>query len=380
MNGLNDNFMNNRMVVKYTIFAILFCYSSHALSTCRAMILFGFNNAKKFQIKQNENNPKSYYIQAGSFKKQSNALRYQKSLMARTEYPVLIKSHDEFNAVIIGPIPDAKTVLSEAERLSAATKPAQISVEKNKTSSVNNNDHKQDQKRIAKNPQYYIGINGLYGRQSVSTISSKEHIDGAVQIDKMNPLKLNKNEIGYSLMAGYAQQLEAFVLRTEVQFNDHGKMTDNISPAFPPPPEGIPDFYTGFKTDLKSRSLFANAFLQKKAFNSMALYAGGGLGVSFIHADSVMSMDMPPWPARDSSHQHSRKFAWQLGAGGLYFLRPNISLNLAYMYADLGKPSYGTFYVHLPSIPGRAIYSKPWKANNLLFGVYFYLDGTISHK
>jgi len=220
----------------------------------------------------------------------------------------------------------------------------------------------------------YLSAGMLYGRQSLNSITSQEQISGAVQIDAMNPFKVNSDELGFYIAGGKVWPMNSWQLRTELQYNYHGKLSGSINPAFPPPPLGIPSFDTSFQTSVKAQSAFFNAFFQKSLADRFSAYVGGGVGVANKKASSTMAIASPPWPAQDSQSHSSTDFAWQLGIGGTYQMTNQVAINLAFMHSDLGKPSYGTFYSRAPSIPGRHVHSKSWEANNLVIGLLYYPD------
>lgn len=70
-----------------------------------------------------DTNDPSYLIQAGSFKSESNARRYQYRLQHMTKYPVLV-NHNRYYKVIVGPIDTARKTRKEARDIMAQLHPA----------------------------------------------------------------------------------------------------------------------------------------------------------------------------------------------------------------------------------------------------------------
>lgn len=340
--------------------------------------IIGFDGARSISINSSNKNG-DYVIQAASFKSENNAKKYRNKLAARTKYPVTTIKEGQYFVVLIGPVATKDALNKTINKLKGASS-ASLAKWSTNTSS---GEQKQLKTGSAKpkgivssiNQQGpYVGVGLLYGQQSLNAITSREEINGSVQVDSMNPFKISDNKFGFYISGGKVWPMDGWQLRTELQYNYHGKLSGSISPAFPEPPVGVPNFNTSFRTSVKAQSAFINAFFQKMMNDTFAVFAGGGIGLAYKQANSTMVIDSPPWPSQDTKSNSTTGFAWQLGLGGIYYLNPQLAINIMFMHSDLGKPNFGTFYSHQPSIPGRAVESNSWVANNFQIGLVYTAD------
>ena len=215
----------------------------------------------------------------------------------------------------------------------------------------------------------YVNVSALYGHQDSGQIRTVDQPWSNTQVDPLNVFSLNNNQFGAGISVGRFWQLSNIKFRTEIEYKYHGKFSNQISPAFPPPPPGIPEMHTAFTASAKAQSLFANLYFSQNLTNQFSIYAGGGLGTAFKKTNALMTIDAPLWPPSDSQSHHMTDFAWQIGVGGLYAINPNFLVNIGYLRTDLGRLELGSFYSHPPAIPGRSVISERWIANNVVLGV-----------
>src|SRR5262245_59427349 len=91
-------------------FVLVLGLSSIGFSSYSAQIIYGLKNASHFKSKSSHD----FYVQVGSFKSKSNALRVKAHLQKKSSQPVFLKKKKGYYVVMMGPFHSASAVRAAA--------------------------------------------------------------------------------------------------------------------------------------------------------------------------------------------------------------------------------------------------------------------------
>jgi len=138
-----------------------------------------------------------------------------------------------------------------------------------------------------------------------------------------------------------------------------------------------PNLGTTTKADIKTQSIFINAFYDFKSFaiiNSLVTpYIGGGIGIS----KNKMGVVTEVTPENEVAYLDGNKvsqFAYKLAAGTLVSLTESLSLDINYQYVDLGSFKSGLGYVASGGATGNlteALNGGEIKTQELMVGLQY---------
>ena len=138
-----------------------------------------------------------------------------------------------------------------------------------------------------------------------------------------------------------------------------------------------PNLGTTTKADIKTQSIFINAFYDFKSFaiiNSLVTpYIGGGIGIS----RNKMGVVTEVTPENEVAYLDGNKvsqFSYKLAAGTLINLTKKLSLDINYQYVDLGSFKSGLDYVASGGATGtltEALNDGEIKTQELMVGLQY---------
>jgi opacity protein-like surface antigen len=84
---------------------------------------------------------------------------------------------------------------------------------------------------------------------------------------------------------------------------------------------------------------FLNIYADFVEFGSAKLYAGGGVGASYMSSKTKVeaSINGAPRPKEHKSKEELT-FAWNIGGGIAFAVSPDVTIDVGYSFVDLGKP------------------------------------------
>jgi opacity protein-like surface antigen len=127
-------------------------------------------------------------------------------------------------------------------------------------------------------------------------------------------------------------------LRAELEYAGFNNAKDKNKYSYP---YGSGNLSGTDTISIGANTLFANAYYDFRNNSKFTPYVGLGLGSSFLDTryKSTVTAEYP-WGTVDitaKAKKSNTDFAWNVGGGVAYALTSNVSLDLAYRYANLGK-------------------------------------------
>jgi len=137
----------------------------------------------------------------------------------------------------------------------------------------------------------------------------------------------NDSTYGGALAIGYDFKPSFNVpIRTEIEYSIYSEFKNSDS-------ENVLGAVADVEAKLDIQTLFVNVYYDFHNSSSFTPYVGGGIGIAFVSAEAKvksggLNVNL------DADRQSN--FAWNIGAGVAYAFNDNISLDLAYRYAQFG--------------------------------------------
>lgn len=130
----------------------------------------------------------------------------------------------------------------------------------------------------------------------------------------------------------------------------------------------------------KSEWLFlANIYADLGTWHNFTPFVGAGIGMSRNTFHSFRDTGIDPWGSPTLSYAEPASkwnFAWALHAGVSYRVTPNVSIEFAYRYVDLGKAHTGNIVSYDGFQTLDPMHFKNITSHDLKFGVRWLLNGT----
>lgn len=311
-----------------------------------AQTIFGLGMAQQFNQASNND----FYIQAASFTNKSRAIQYRCFLQSKTTYPVNIAKHNNFYRVVIGPMHRSTEVRQVGRVMSSSMKAKPIAI---------GSYHKP----MVGNATPY----SVVPQQSNSAVPSPSNganwfvsVGGGVQYPQFNSNTVVNNGSGFSppfdldiysasttnqgilgVMAGQrwdrdSQWLPSYSLGVIYQYffeiNTGGMVTQYSLPEF-----------TNYKYHLNRSSNVVMAAAKLNLFEyaqSISLFVNGGIGEAFNKTSGYREMALTGVTPRVSpgfSDHTTNQFAYMVGAGVDYKIKPQWLISVGYNYVNLGN-------------------------------------------
>ena len=140
------------------------------------------------------------------------------------------------------------------------------------------------------------------------------------------------------------------------------------------------DTFTGFgftneyTADIKSWLGLANAYIDMGNWCGFTPYIGAGIGFASLSVEGMKDINVPNDGAAFGSDHTSTNFAWAIHAGVSYDVTPQMVVDLAYRYSDLGSAQSGAVYTYDGDFAHSGVHIKDVTSNDLLFGVRYKLQ------
>jgi opacity protein-like surface antigen len=187
-------------------------------------------------------------------------------------------------------------------------------------------------------PKFIIGFTQMQGMKTNGVYAPYTEVPFSHKIGNKTD-----NAFGGALAVGYDFNKKFQVpVRTELEYSIFSevsgkKSSDNFL-------DYGPNYSASAKQKLQIQTLFLNAYYDFHNDTAFTPYIGGGLGLAFINSKGSFTYAVQPPAVTDDfkyalspGSKNSTNFAWNIGAGVAYDINDNISLDLGYRFAGLGK-------------------------------------------
>ncbi len=130
-----------------------------------------------------------------------------------------------------------------------------------------------------------------------------------------------------------------------------------------------------YTADMESWLGLANAYVDLGTFRGITPYVGGGIGFASIDMQGFKDVNVPNNSVfyGDRDHQ-TTNFAWALYAGLSYDVTPQLTLDFAYRYTDLGTVKTGPATAFDGSSSYSGLEVQDITSHDLLFSARYRLD------
>ncbi|HEY7842657.1 MAG TPA: outer membrane protein [Bradyrhizobium sp.] len=137
------------------------------------------------------------------------------------------------------------------------------------------------------------------------------------------------------------------------------------------------DEYHGSKSEWL---VLANAYVDLGTWWCVTPFIGAGVGASRNTILNFQDINTPNLGVAFAPTASKWDFAWALHAGVAYKVTPNLTLEFAYRYVDLGDGVTGALTDFTGFTRGRTIQFKDITSNDLRFGVRWNLDSPPTYE
>jgi opacity protein-like surface antigen len=137
------------------------------------------------------------------------------------------------------------------------------------------------------------------------------------------------------------------------------------------------DEYHGSKSEWL---VLANAYVDLGTWWCVTPFIGAGVGASRNTISNFQDINTPNLGVAFAPTASKWDFAWALHAGVAYKVTPNLTLEFAYRYVDLGDGVTGALTDFTGFTRGRTIQFKDITSNDLRFGVRWNLDSPPTYE
>lgn len=333
--------------------ALIFSLVSTSYSNSHSVVIIGLDNAKHYHGSAS----KKYFIQAGAFSIEKNALAYQQSIQSRISAPVHINDLGRLKRVMIGPLASAAEVRETARMLDGsgkthhrhhaaqkpvvhkpAPKPPVILKEKEVTGTV-------DKDGFLMAPVASGWFAGVYagpawGSHRTMFVDNNSDASAPFNLDTFTVNQVENPQGMLGVSAGYRWMREAqWMPVASLNFRYHHLFAHDVFGNVIPFSE--PEFtnYT-YGVDLSSNSYMAAGKLDLLRFNSLLPYVSGGIGVAYNKMNNYFEQPFPGVFPRESpafAGGVNREFTWSLGFGLDYQFSPRTTVSAGYEYQSYGR-------------------------------------------
>jgi len=130
-----------------------------------------------------------------------------------------------------------------------------------------------------------------------------------------------------------------------------------------------------YTADIEGWMGLFNAYVDLWTWRGVTPYIGAGIGFTSLDVQGFKDVNVPQNSVfyGDSDHR-STNFAWALYAGMSYDITPNLTLDLAYRYADLGDAETGRATAYDGSDSYNGLQIRDITSHDLLFSARYRLD------
>jgi opacity protein-like surface antigen len=130
------------------------------------------------------------------------------------------------------------------------------------------------------------------------------------------------------------------------------------------------DRYNG---TVKTGLFLANGYVDIGTWYGFTPYVGGGVGAAFYQTSGIQDTSLNPGGSFGfASNYNGTNFAWSLTGGVAYYLAPNLKLDVAYRYVNMGTFKTAAIACNDTTTCHGEIQSFNMASNDLLFGLRWF--------
>lgn len=123
----------------------------------------------------------------------------------------------------------------------------------------------------------------------------------------------------------------------------------------------------------------ANAYIDLWSFRGITPYVGGGVGLASLTVDGFKDVNVPANGVAYGSGDTSTNFAWALYAGVSYDVTPQLTVDLAYRYVDMGDAATGTVTTFDGNGSGPGMKINDVTSNDLMLNLRYRLEHPVAY-
>ncbi|CEG56214.1 SPOR domain-containing protein [Legionella fallonii] len=352
-----------------------------------AQTIFGLGMAQQFTQKANSN----FYIQAGSFTNKSRAIQYQYFLQSKTTYPIKIVKNNNFYRVIIGPIHRSSEVRRVGRLMSSSmkTKPITISARQKPVSQKTKQNHIEQQSKTSvvtrvtpvlipahNTANWFVSVGG--GAQfpqfnSNMVVNNNSDFPPPFDVDIYSTSNTSQGIIGVTAGRRWerdSQWFPSYSLGVLYQYffetNAGGTVMQYSLPEF--------TNYT-YNLNLSSNVVMASAKLNLFDYaQKLSPFVNGGIGGAFNKASGYSEAALPGVTPRITpgfTDNTTNQFAYMVGAGLDYKIKPQLIVSVGYNYVNLGHFSSG---LGMQTWSGQSLNLGTYQSNDVFASVSYLFE------
>jgi opacity protein-like surface antigen len=137
---------------------------------------------------------------------------------------------------------------------------------------------------------------------------------------------------------------------------------------------GVTGFTDEYRASKSEWLVLANAYVDLGTWWCVTPFIGAGVGASRNTISNFLDVNTPNAGVAFASSASKWNFAWAAHAGLAYKVNPNLTLELAYRYVDLGDGVTGALTDFTGFTRGRTMQFKDITSHDLKFGVRWNFD------
>ena len=133
----------------------------------------------------------------------------------------------------------------------------------------------------------------------------------------------------------------------------------------------VPDGTNEYQADIRSWLGLANAYIDMGNWCGFTPYIGAGIGFSTLTVTGLKDINVPQRSVAYGQDNTNTNFAWALHAGVSFDVSPQVAIDLAYRYADLGTAQSGTVTTFDGAASNSGVFIRDITANDVMLGMRY---------
>jgi opacity protein-like surface antigen len=134
-----------------------------------------------------------------------------------------------------------------------------------------------------------------------------------------------------------------------------------------------------YTADIQSWLGLVNAYVDLGTWRGITPYVGAGIGVASLAVEGLKDVNVPNSTVYYGQDNTEVNFAWALYAGMSYDITPQVTVDFAYRYLDLGDASSGTVRDYQGNNPYRAVDIDDVTSHDMMLSLRYRLDHQASY-
>jgi opacity protein-like surface antigen len=126
-----------------------------------------------------------------------------------------------------------------------------------------------------------------------------------------------------------------------------------------------------YTADVESWLGLANAYIDMGNWCGFTPFIGAGIGFSTLTVTGLKDVNVPRGGIGFGQDNTNTNFAWALHAGVSFDVSPQMAIDLAYRYADLGTAQSGVATAYNGTASNSGLFIKDITANDVMLGMRY---------